>query len=170
MDIDGLRPTTDRVKETLFNWIMFDVAGANVLDCFAGSGALAFEALSRGANQLTMLELSNSAANQLKQNLASLNVTNDVQCQIITTDSQKYLANPATQQYDLIFIDPPFRKNLLTPCCELLSHNNWLAANAFIYVEHEKELTSFTPPENWQLLKSQSAGQSCYHLYQYQPQ
>lgn len=168
MDLNGLRPTTDRVKETLFNWLMFDVAGSQVLDCFAGSGSLAFEALSRGAISANMLEQSASAAKQLQQNLASLKLPAEVNSEIITTDSLNYLAKPANKQFDLIFIDPPFRQNLVEPCCQLLAQNGWLQTDALIYIEHEKELTSLDLPNTWQLLKSQSAGQSSYHLYQHQ--
>ncbi|WP_440905777.1 16S rRNA (guanine(966)-N(2))-methyltransferase RsmD [Catenovulum sp. SX2] len=167
MDIDGLRPTTDRVKETVFNWLMFDVAGSTTLDCFAGSGSLAFEALSRGASDVTLIEKSPAAAKQLEKNLSSLKLAADTNTQVITTDSLQYLATSANKQFDLVFIDPPFRQNLVSQSCHLLVDKGWLAPDALIYLEYEKELNFVDLPSTWRLLKSQTAGQSSFHLYQH---
>tara|TARA_R110001583_G_scaffold125319_2_gene276874 strand:- start:8222 stop:8827 length:606 start_codon:yes stop_codon:yes gene_type:complete len=161
-DIEGLRPTTDRTKETLFNWLMHDVNNANCLDCFSGSGSLAFEALSRFAHQVTLLEKNRSVAKQLQDNLKTLNIDN---AKVIETDSIQYLNQMATQQYNIIFIDPPFNKGLIQPCCEALQANGYLATDALIYIEKEVELTNLILPSTWNLLKEKSTGQVTYQLY-----
>ncbi len=165
-DVDGLRPTTDRIKETLFNWLMQDTRDAKVLDCFAGSGGLGFEALSRFAHSATFLEMDSSAAAQLKTNAQTLNLNNaDIHC----ADTLRYLGqNPNEQQFDLVFVDPPFRQNLAQPCCDLLIKNSWLSENALIYVEVESELYNLDLPSNWLLLKEKTAGQVQCQLYQVQ--
>ena len=161
-DIEGLRPTTDRVKETVFNWLMNDVVDKNCLDCFAGSGSLGIEALSRGASSITMIEKDSQAARQITDNLSLLKAEN---AQVIKGDSLNYLSADQ-QQYGLVFIDPPFRKALAEPICQLLETNELLEPSALIYVEIESEMTNFTPPINWQLLKEKAAGQVSFRLYQ----
>ncbi len=162
-DLEGLRPTTDRVRETLFNWIAQDIAGSNVLDCFAGSGALSFEALSRYANYARIFELQPSAAAQLTTNLNTLKCTN---ADVIKGDSLRLLQQTPDQKFDVVFIDPPFRKNLAQPCIEHLHNLHWLNNNALIYVETESELTNLTIPSHWQELKHKQAGQVSYRLFQ----
>ncbi|KTF12152.1 16S rRNA (guanine(966)-N(2))-methyltransferase RsmD [Pseudoalteromonas sp. H105] len=165
-DVQGLRPTTDRIKETVFNWLMQDTRDARVLDCFAGSGGLGFEALSRFAHCATFLEMDNSATAQLKTNAQTLNLNN---AEIFCTDSLRHLSqNPNEQQFDLVFVDPPFRQNLAQPCCDLLIKNSWLSENALIYVEVESELYNLDLPSNWLLLKEKTAGQVQCQLYQVQ--
>lgn len=162
---EGLRPTPDRVKETLFNWLMQHIDGAVVLDCFAGSGSLAIEALSRHADFASLIERDRKLATHLSQNLQRLNCSN---AEIINQDCLTVLAKNATKQYDIVFIDPPFHKDLAITCCQALETNGWLAQNAFIYVEVEKELTVQRIPSNWLLIKQQQAGQLAYRLYQRQ--
>ncbi|MEW6984218.1 16S rRNA (guanine(966)-N(2))-methyltransferase RsmD [Colwelliaceae bacterium 6471] len=159
---EGLRPTTDRVKETVFNWLMPYIQDAKCLDCFAGSGNLGFEALSRGCQHATFLELNKSAAMQLKQNKTLLNASNS---DVINTNTLAYLSNP-TDKYDLVFIDPPFRKQLVEQTAELLN-NGWLNKDALIYVEMEADNNQQNIPNNWLLLKEKIAGQVVYQLYQY---
>jgi len=161
-DKEGLRPTTDRNKETLFNWLMHDVRDANCLDCFSGSGSLAFEALSRFAKNATLLERDKQVAAQLRENLQHLKVDN---ARVIETDSINYLQQMATQQFDIVFVDPPFHKGLVQPCCSALEENNYLATQALIYIEREAQLSDLLLPPNWQLLKEKSAGQVTYQLY-----
>jgi len=166
-DVQGLRPTTDRIKETVFNWLMQDTRDAAVLDCFAGSGGLGFEALSRFAKHAVFFELDKSAASQLIQNISTLKLENAT---IKQGDSLALLANNSLdEQFDLVFVDPPFRQNLAEKSCLLLESNQWLTEQALIYVEVESELTSFTPPDNWLLLKEKSAGQVICRLYQREP-
>lgn len=180
LDLEGLRPTTDRVRETLFNWLSGEISGARVLDCFAGSGALALESLSRYASYARVFELQKSAAMQLAANLKTLKCDN---ADVITTDCLAALKQGLLTTYqlrdsqpekgfDIVFIDPPFRRGLAQAAVTLLSEknvsaNHWLNANALIYVETEIELTSFICPDNWQQLKEKKAGQVCYRLYRY---
>ncbi|MBY6187557.1 16S rRNA (guanine(966)-N(2))-methyltransferase RsmD [Marinobacter hydrocarbonoclasticus] len=165
-DVMGLRPSTDRVRETLFNWLMHDTRGARVLDCFAGSGALSLEALSRFADSATMLELDSAAARQLSQNLNALKTDNG---KVIAGDSLAYLAKPADAPYDIVFIDPPFRKGLLEPCIERLSSNGYLKPGSWIYLETESELALPALPTGWQLHREKVAGQVAFRLYQFRP-
>tara|TARA_B110000090_G_scaffold146353_1_gene160611 strand:+ start:1499 stop:2086 length:588 start_codon:yes stop_codon:yes gene_type:complete len=160
---EGLRPTTDRVKETVFNWLMPYVQEANCLDCFAGSGSLGFEAMSRGAQKVTLLELNKTAVNQLKANKQLLNAES---INIDQVDTLEYLKTNI-EAYDLIFLDPPFRKQLVEQCAMLLN-SGWLTANAVIYVEMEANDNCQQLPNNWTLLKEKIAGQVSYQLYQYQ--
>jgi len=163
-DVQGLRPTTDRIKETVFNWLMHDTRDARTLDCFAGSGGLGFEALSRFAKNTTFLELDPLAAKQLTQNVATLNAQN---AQVLNTNTLTFLESKNTNDtFNLVFIDPPFRKNLVQSCCDLLENNQWLDPDALIYVEVETELTSFKAPNNWLLIKEKKAGQVFCRLYQ----
>jgi 16S rRNA (guanine966-N2)-methyltransferase len=161
-DVEGLRPTTDRVKETVFNWLAQDIYQAKCLDLFTGSGGLSFEALSRGAESITMLELDKKAANQLQQNLTTIGATN---ANVLNTDSLKYLAQTGTP-HDVVFIDPPFRKDLIQNVIDLLEANNWLTPHAMIYIEAEKELGEILTPSHWRLHREKIAGQVCYRLFE----
>ncbi|MDP5136737.1 16S rRNA (guanine(966)-N(2))-methyltransferase RsmD [Rheinheimera baltica] len=163
LNADGLRPTTDRVKETLFNWLMHNIDGATVLDCFAGSGSLAIEALSRHASKASLIERDSKLARHLEQNLQKLSCDN---ANVVNQDCLSVLSGTATQQYSIVFIDPPFRKNLAISCCKLLESNQWLTSEALIYLETEKELAITDIPANWRLLKEKIAGQLAYRLYQ----
>ncbi|WP_462170983.1 16S rRNA (guanine(966)-N(2))-methyltransferase RsmD [Pseudoalteromonas xiamenensis] len=160
-DVEGLRPTTDRVKETLFNWLMQDIRDATVLDCFAGSGGLGFEALSRFAATVTFIERDKSAAQQIEANMAAIKTTN---ARVIQSDVLTTTQTQATQQYDLVFVDPPFRKALAATICTQLETNGWLAKEAIIYIEVEQEL-ELNVPENWRLYKEKKAGQVAYRLF-----
>lgn len=166
-NVEGLRPTTDRIKETVFNWLMQDTRDATVLDCFAGSGGLGFEALSRFAKSTTFIELDASAAKQIEQNISTLKLEN---AHVIHTNSLSYLEQKNTNSpFNLVFVDPPFRKNLAQSSCDLLENNQWLSEDALIYVEVETELSSFSQPDNWLLIKEKKAGQVFCRLYQRQP-
>ncbi|MBL4284582.1 16S rRNA (guanine(966)-N(2))-methyltransferase RsmD [Vibrio fluvialis] len=161
-DAEGLRPTTDRVKETLFNWLAQDIPRAKCLDLFAGSGGLGFESASRQAEKVTMLEMNPQAFAQLKTNIAALKASN---IEAVNTDTLTYLKQPG-QAYDVVFIDPPFRQGLLQETVQLLEQNGWLAANAMIYIESEKELPLTELPDSWQLYREKLAGQVCYRLFE----
>jgi 16S rRNA (guanine966-N2)-methyltransferase len=156
----GLRPTTDRVKETVFSWLMPYMHNSRCLDCFAGSGSLGFEALSRGANEVTLLELNRQAAEQLKKNKALLKADH---LTIHQTDSLEFLQNPITC-FDIVFIDPPFNKELVDQAISRLN-DGWLADNAIIYIEMEQN-GQFNIPKNWSLLKEKTAGQVAYRLFE----
>jgi len=160
-DSIGLRPTTDRVRETLFNWLAADIQGARCLDCFAGSGALGLEALSRHAASATLLELERPVAQQLGKNLATLGASSG---RVINTNTLQYLAQ-AGEPHHLVFIDPPFRKGLLEETLTLLETQGWLAEEALVYVESEVENGLPPVPVNWQLHREKIAGQVAYRLY-----
>lgn len=161
-DAEGLRPTTDRVKETLFNWLAPELAHAKCLDLFAGSGGLGFEAASRQAKEVMMLELNSTAYQQLQSNVATLKADN---INVLKTDALQYLAKQGTP-FDIVFIDPPFRKGLLEDTITLLEKNGWLNNNAYIYIETEKELILPTFPDHWSLHREKTAGQVSFRLYQ----
>ncbi len=164
LNAEGLRPTTDRIKETLFNWLMMDVTNARCLDCFAGSGSLGIEALSRQAQAVVFLEKFATAAQQLKKNLASLKTDKGT---VINTDTLAYLAQKNNDNpFDIIFIDPPFHHQFVPQILPLLQQNNWLAENALIYVETEKNHPPLPLAENWQIIKEKSAGMVTSRLIQ----
>lgn len=160
----GLRPTTDRVRETLFNWLAPAVVDARCLDCFAGSGVLGLEALSRHAARVTLLEIERGVAWQLRKNLATLKADNG---KVIATNALTYLAQPGTP-HDIVFVDPPFRKGLLAQVLSLLEQQGWLANEALVYVESEAENTLPVLPASWVLLREKVAGQVTYRLFRHQ--
>lgn len=159
----GLRPTPNRVRETLFNWLAPYVAGAQVLDCFTGSGALYLEALSRGASSALALDSNSSAIASLRQTLATLKCSNG---QLLQTNALLHLENQPATPYDLVFLDPPFGQNLLEPACALLEEKGWLAKDAWVYTESEAPPSTLALPGNWRLHREQKAGQVYYALWQ----
>ena len=159
----GLRPTTDRVRETLFNWLAPHVEGARVLDPFAGSGALLLEALSRGAARGLALELNPAAAAALRDNLALLRAGN---AEVRLGDALQQLQGAGAEPFDLVFLDPPFHQELLVPACRLLEERGWLAADALIYTESESAPSGLGLPGNWRLHREKHAGQVHYALWQ----
>ena len=159
----GLRPTPNRVRETLFNWLAPYVEGARVLDCFTGSGALYLEALSRGAGSALALDSNPSAIASLRQILSTLKCDNG---QLLQADALRYLQEQPAAPYDLVFLDPPFNQNLLAPACALLEQRGWLAPRAWIYCESETAPSTLGLPGNWRLHREQKAGQVHYSLWE----
>jgi len=159
----GLRPTPNRVRETLFNWLAPYVEGAKVLDVFAGSGALFLEALSRGAGSALALDLNSAAINSLRGHLLTLRCDNG---QLLQTDALRHLEQQPATPFDLVFLDPPFSQGLLLPACTLLEEKGWLAADAWIYTESENPPSSLGLPGNWRLHREQKAGQVYYALWE----
>lgn len=159
----GLRPTPNRVRETLFNWLAPYVEGAKVLDPFSGSGALFLEALSRGAGSALALDLSPAAIASLRSHLLTLKCDNG---QLIQGDALAYLQTQPARTFDLVFLDPPFNQNLLLPACQLLEEKGWLAADSWVYTESENPPSSLGMPGNWRLHREQKAGQVYYALWQ----
>lgn len=158
--VEGIRPTPDRVRETLFNWLQHDISGTRCLDLFAGSGALGFEALSRGASHVVFVERERAVVKYLRETLETLGATNaTVQLQ----DAQRFLTESATP-FDIVFLDPPFSENPLPKICAELESRGWLAASALIYIESPSESGTPSFPANWTLLKNQRAGAVSYHL------
>jgi 16S rRNA (guanine966-N2)-methyltransferase len=156
-----LRPTPDRVRETLFNWWQYTIIGKRCLDLFAGSGALGFEALSRGASIVVALETDSSVVSSLRSNAKLLGTDKLVVGQ---HDALQWLSQPATQQFDYVLVDPPFAANLHARCCELLQQNGWLAPGAQIYLEAGNDLGELTLPSKWQLIRQKRAGDVYYGL------
>lgn len=162
----GLRPTTDRVRETLFNWLAPSIVDASCLDCFAGSGALGLEALSRYAANATLLEMERGVAQQLQKNLATLKASN---AKVVNTNTLAFLAQ-AGAPHDIVFVDPPFRKGLLEETLKLLENNGWLSDEALVYIESEVENGLPPVPMNWHVYREKVAGQVAYRLYQREAQ
>ncbi|HLB55876.1 MAG TPA: 16S rRNA (guanine(966)-N(2))-methyltransferase RsmD [Coxiellaceae bacterium] len=159
---DGLRPTHNRIRETVFNWLADEIENKNCLDVFAGSGAMGFEAISRGAKQVTFCDISKIIIETIKKNAENLKITNAdfIQCDFI---SQNALKN----KFDIVFIDPPFKKNLLLKACELLISRDLLNKNAVIYLEFEKNSVDLSQlPKNWVVKKHKSTKTVEYALYE----
>ena len=163
LEHDGLRPSTDRVRETLFNWLMHDIAGARCLDLFAGTGALGLECLSRGADSAVFVEANKAVATQLHKNLQTLNALE--QAEVITQNAINMVSTAAPKPFDLVFLDPPFGSDLLARVMPLLQDNAWLADDALIYVEQPSKQDPESTP-CWTLYKEGKAGHSRYTLYQ----
>lgn len=162
-DVEGLRPTPDRVRETLFNWLTPVIGGARCLDLFAGSGALGFEALSRGAAEVIMVENSALAARILRENLTKLNAQGT---QIVERDALDFLRQGRGDHapFDIVFIDPPYHQNLVNPCCAILDQAQWISAHAYLFIEAEASLQKFSLPAGFECTRSKQAGQVGYHL------
>ena len=160
-DIPNLRPTPNRVRETLFNWLAWEIPASACLDLFAGSGALGLEAASRGAAQVTLIEQQPTLAQHLQHQVTQLAAS---QVHIHNTEALQFLRSAQVTPFNIVFLDPPFGKNWLPQCCALLEQRGWLSADALIYLEMEKALTDLAVPENWQLKRQQTAGQVIYAL------
>ena len=161
-DIEGLRPTPDRVRETVFNWLQATVGGVRCLDLFAGSGALGFEAASRGAKSVVLVESNTQATTILRDNITAMTAE---QCQVENKTAQQFIAQ-TTQQYDLVFIDPPYQSDLWTEITQQLVTSNVLADNAIIYLECPSKGELPRVPESWTVLKDKTAGDVRYCLFE----
>jgi 16S rRNA (guanine966-N2)-methyltransferase len=159
-DVEGLRPTSERVRETLFNWLAPHLQGARCLDAYAGTGALGLEALSRGARSVLFLERSRVAAQQLRHNIELLDARGAT---VREGDARIYLRNAEASQYDIAFLDPPFADDLYEETCRLLSEKNLLADGARVYLELPKG-RDVALPQGWQILKDKKAGNVRYML------
>jgi 16S rRNA (guanine966-N2)-methyltransferase len=161
-DAPDLRPTPDRVRETLFNWLQPTLVGANCLDLFAGSGVLGFEALSRGAAAVTALELDPHAVAAIRANIDTLQTD---RLRLEQGNGRDWLRDNARQQrFDVVFLDPPFADNLHAECCHLLQQQQWLAPSAVVYLESGSSLEDIALPEGWQLIRHKRAGAVYYGL------
>lgn len=161
-DLPNLRPTPDRVRETLFNWLSSIVPGAVCLDAFAGSGALGFEALSRGASYVVMIDQSPLVVTLLKEELIVFKAKNAEVYQARLPGQLKR----HEKSFDVVFLDPPYQENILLPCCFYLEEQGFLANDAYIYLEAHTALAENELPPNWKIIKSKKAGQVAYHLVQ----
>ena len=162
-DIPDIRPTPDRVRETLFNWLQLPIVGAWCLDLFAGSGALGFEALSRGASGVVALELDGKAAAAIRENARLLKTD---KLQLVQRSALEWLQqNADKRQFDVVFLDPPFSAGFYESCGRLLQEQQWLAPGALVYVEAEQSLELLGMPASWQLLKHKRAGSVHFGLF-----
>jgi 16S rRNA (guanine966-N2)-methyltransferase len=166
----GLRPTGDRLRETLFNWLAQLLPGTHCLDLFAGSGALGLEALSRGAASTTFVELSRVASSQLERNLALLKLARGQQAQVINQNAMEWLKQPCDQVYDLVFLDPPFALALMDDLLAKLHQGRLLKALGQVYIEQPRPLAELHLPEGWQVKCHKRAGKVYYGLLQMLPQ
>jgi 16S rRNA (guanine966-N2)-methyltransferase len=154
-----VRPTPDRVRETIFNWLQPEILGADCLDLFAGSGALGFEALSRGAKHVVFVDRDPKLAGHLRETAAKLR-TQDVE--IVASDALMFLQR-RTQRFNVVFLDPPYASHLLADVCSRLVQG-WLAPNALLYLEAPADAGLPALPSTWSLHRSKQAGQVGYHL------
>jgi len=159
-DVPGLRPSTDRVRETLFNWLQTDIAGSRCLDLFAGSGALGFEAASRGAREVVLVESDARAQSILASNIDLLKAQ---QVQLVRADAMNWLQQ-AHGSFDVVFVDPPYASQLLAPACALLEQHQHLSPQAKIYLEYPSQHALPQLPVNWQIIRGKKAGQVGYYL------
>lgn len=157
---EEIRPTPDRVRETLFNWLGPRVVGARCLDLFAGSGALGLEALSRGATQVTFVERDAVAVRELRARLAEWGAVGG---QVEQTEAVRFL-NGSALPFEIVFLDPPFASGLLPPVATLLEQRHWLSANALIYVETDASTGLPALPGTWAVTRTKQAGAVGYHL------
>jgi 16S rRNA (guanine966-N2)-methyltransferase len=133
-----LRPTPGKTRETLFNWLQFDIADKTILDPFAGSGALSLEAISRGAKKVCLIEKNRKVFKNLESNFKLLD---SLQYQLNNNDSTIFLDKQNTNPFDLVFLDPPFNQNLIPSTLDLLTKKNYLHHKTQIYIESEYEMT-----------------------------
>lgn len=161
-DIAAIRPTPDRVRETLFNWLQHDVAGSRCLDLFAGSGALGLEALSRGARQVVFVDRERAVIAHLRETLSMLGAQG---AELRALDASRYLESPP-EPFDIVFLDPPFANEIIPALCATLEDRGWLAPRAHVYIEQPAKAGPPALPGSWILLKSGRAGEVGYHLAQ----
>lgn len=157
IDADGLRPTPDRLRETLFNWLMADMFDARVLDVCAGSGVLGFEALSRGAKHATLIEPNTAQASKIKHNADIFKLSKD-DIHIINATAQTVLPTLNTP-FDLIFIDPPYALNIWQELINLIKHHQLCHADTLFYIEGDKPLDELLASFEAEILKSSKVGQ-----------
>ncbi|MCP5230855.1 MAG: 16S rRNA (guanine(966)-N(2))-methyltransferase RsmD [Zoogloeaceae bacterium] len=159
-DRPGLRPTTDRVRETLFNWLQPILPGARCLDLFAGAGGLGFEAASRGAAEVILIEQDRAVAAHLRELAGTLRADG---VHIVASDALAWLRDTPPSAFDIVFVDPPFANPLAMPALDLLVERGWLHAAARVYLEQDAS-NDFVPGVAWTTLREQTAGQARYRL------
>ena len=159
-DVAGLRPTPDRVRETLFNWLQATLPGSRCLDLFAGTGALGLEAASRGAGFVLLVERDPVVAKHLRTQVQRLQAQNVVVKEAEAASSLSVCAEP----FDIVFLDPPFGSGLLPSVCRSLDERRWLNVGASIYLEGDKRLETLALPASWALEHAKTAGRVFYGL------
>ncbi|GJM13073.1 MAG: hypothetical protein DHS20C12_14760 [Pseudohongiella sp.] len=159
-----MRPTSDRIRETLFNWLRDSIQGEICLDVFAGSGALGFESLSRGASQVDFVEQNTVAARSIRDNIERLDVKN---ANVYCADALAWLDKRSrdSQQYGLVFLDPPFQGEALANAIAIIENANIVKEDGLVYIEKATQATSIELPNNWTELKTKKAGAVNFGLY-----
>jgi 16S rRNA (guanine966-N2)-methyltransferase len=157
---ESLRPTSDRIKENLFNWLQNEIRLSTCLDLFSGSGSLGIESLSRGASQCTFIEKDNNAYNRIKKTLSLLDVKN---ANIYKSDAFQHIKK-SSQKYDFIFLDPPFGKNILIKILTSIKESNVIKPETKIYIEAEKDFNFESLATSWLILKHKVTGDVQYGL------
>lgn len=166
-DAQGLRPTPDRVRETLFNWLMPVIHGARCLDLFAGSGVLGLEALSRGAAGVVLVDSQPRVIAALQKNLDFLQVGTRAQLQ--QSDALAYL-NQLNDSFNVIFLDPPYHQNRLQPCIDSLYEQGALSQQGYLYFEASRDGNLPELPAAWMVHRQKTAGQVSYYLLRHADQ
>ena len=161
-DAAGLRPTGDRIRETLFNWLQPVLPGSRCLDLFAGSGVLGIEAASRGAAEVVLVESGPRVAGALRQTLSEFGLADRVR--LVEADALGWLRTAPPLCFDVVFLDPPFTAALLADAAAALEQGGWLAAGALIYLERADAVSAWPLPPNWSLVRDKRAGQVAYAL------
>ena len=161
IDAEGLRPSGERVRETLFNWLMLWIPGKRCLDLFAGTGALGLEALSRGAKSCLFVEKNGRVAEQLQANIDTLEAS---AAELETGDANRVIDRLPAGSIDLVFLDPPFADGRLGELCHRLNDSGILAAGARVYIEAPRDSADIDLPGDWQWIKSATAGKVRYGL------
>jgi len=159
--VPGLRPTSARIRETLFNWLAPRINGSRCLDLCAGTGALGIEALSRGATHCVFVEKSVPAVATLRANIEALKASGT---SVYAMDARDYLQQQGVEPFDIVFLDPPFAAGMLPELCRLLEHGTMLADNARVYVEEDRAAAACAYPASWKVLKTANAGKVRYSL------
>ena len=158
--VEAIRPTPDRVRETLFNWLQATIPGSRCLDLFAGSGALGLEALSRGASEVVFVEVDPAGARHLAATLRDLKCDRG---RVLRSDARHYLGGDV-EPFDIIFLDPPYAERLLGDTCRLINEHGWLRPGGLVYLEDAASAGAPELPVGWTLLRSKRAGEVGYHL------
>jgi len=165
-ELPGLRPTSERIRETLFNWLAPSIQGARCLDLFAGTGALGFEALSRGATQVVFVENSRRAIKAIEKSAKMLDATGAV---IHHGDAAEYVRDARPDSFDIVFLDPPFAEDRLEDFCKLIDERGIVAAGGRIYLEQDRARPETSLPGSWRVLQNKTAGNVRYMLVEVAP-
>ena len=160
-DAPGLRPTSERIRETVFNWLSPMTEGARCLDLFAGTGALGIEALSRGAAHVVFVDKNAAVAAAIRKNLQALGATN---AEVLQENAFSFLDEAESQPFDIVFLDPPFELNILPDLCQKLLDKGWLSKRALVYLEQGKEQKPPSLPDGWAPSHEKVAGKVSYSL------
>ena len=155
-----VRPTTDSARETLFNWLQMRIEGSRCLDLFAGSGALGFEALSRGTGHVVFVDSDERCINQIRRTASEFQ---SVDCEIVHIDAEAYIAG-INQEFDIAFVDPPFHRGMAKRAVELLTSGNYMSSDAVIYVETEETSELCELPSGWTELRKKKSGSRLHYL------